>query len=146
MKMHWTKERITALTQQGRYDLWNNANRLGAEDLVRMIEECGLAYTDPKGLKLDTPVGREMAKIVNSPQGVAAAIGATNQGLPALAAIDPLLKAALEDKYAKTYEATIQAGYLVTKMMQKNGYQKTGRQGSLIGCVAKSGEIFTLIK
>jgi hypothetical protein len=97
-------------------------------------------------LKLDSPIGREMAKIVNSPQGVAAAIEATNQGLPALAGVDPLLKATLKDKYQKTYEATIQAGYLVALMMRKKGYGQTGRQGSLHGCVAKTGEIYTPIK
>lgn len=57
---------------------------------------CGVPYANPQGLKLDSPIGREMAKIVSSPQGVAAPIDATNQGLPALVAIDPLIKAALK--------------------------------------------------
>lgn len=146
MKTKWTKEKICSLSQEERHELWNNAKRLGADDIVRMIEACGLPYTDPRGLKLDSPIGREMAKIVNSPQGVAAAIEATNQGLPALAGIDPLLKASRGDKYEKTYEATIQAGYLVALMMRKQGYDQTGRQGRLLGCVAKTGEIYAPIK
>jgi hypothetical protein len=146
MKTKWTNEKICSLSQEERHELWNNAKRLGAVDIVRMIEACGLPYTDPRGLKLDSPTGRKMAKIVNSPEGVAAAIESTNQGLPALAGIDPMLKASLGDNYEKTYEATIQAGYLVALMMRKKGYDQTGRQGRLHGCVAKTGEVYTQSK
>jgi hypothetical protein len=142
--MNWTKEKIVTLSAMERNTLWENAKRMGRDDLVQMIEESGLTYRDPTGLKLDSPIGRAMAKIVNSPEGIAAAIKATEEGLPALAGIDPLLKAALMDQYAKTYEATIQAGYLVAVMMRKKGYENTGRTGPLTGCIAKSGEIYTL--
>ena len=142
--MNWTKEKIVTLSAMERNTLWENAKRMGRDDLVQMIEESGLTYRDPTGLKLDSPIGRAMAKIVNSPEGIAAAIKATEEGLPALAGIDPLLKPALMDQYAKTYEATIQAGYLVAVMMRKKGYENTGRTGPLTGCIAKSGEIYTL--
>jgi hypothetical protein len=137
-----TKEQIESISQEQRHNLWNNAKRKNAGDLVRMIEASGLPYSDPKGLKLDSPVGREMAKIINSRQGIVAAVEATNQGLPALAGVDPLLQVALGDLYAKTYEATIQAGYLVALMMRTQGYENSGRQGQLTGCVAKTGEIY----
>src|SRR5262249_33683805 len=140
------KEKIRSLTQEERHNLWNNAKRKKADHVVQMIEESGLPYSDPKGLKLDSPIGREMAKIINSPQGIAAAIEATKQGLPALAAVDPLLHASLGDLYSKTYEATIQAGYLVALMMRAQGFDNSGRQGQLTGCVAKTGEIYKKIK
>jgi len=146
MTIKLTKEKLFSFSHEERHNVWNNAKRLDAQDVVQMIEEAGLPYTDPKGLKLDSPIGREMSKIINSPEGMAAAIAATNKGFPALGGVDPLLKAALKDKYEKTYEATTQAGYLVALMMRKMGYEQTGRQGSLHRCVAKTGEIYSLIK
>ena len=59
-----------------------------------------------------------------------------------MAGLDPLLKDALKDTYAKSYEATIQAGYLTALMMRKMGYENSGRHGKLEGCVAKTGEIY----
>ena len=144
--MEWTKEKICALSQKDRHNLWNNAARLHDNRLLQMIEGCGLSYSDPAGLKLDSPLGRAIAKIINSATAIAAAIDATERGLPALAGIDPLLNAALKDQYANSYEAPTQAGYLIAAMMRKQGYESSGKQGALKGCVAKTGEIYILIE
>jgi hypothetical protein len=113
---------------------------------VRLIEESGQDYSDPTGLKLDRPIGRAKTGINNSAEGVAAAIDATNKGLPALQGVDPLLKAGLGKEYEETYEATIQAGYRVAQMMRKHGFVNSGRQARLLGCVAKSGEIYSRLQ
>jgi hypothetical protein len=144
--VEWTKERLAALSHDDRHNVWENAKRLGAEDLVKFIVDSGLPYIDPKGLKLDRPLGRKMSKIINSPQGVAAALTATENGMPALAGIDPMLKAVLKKEYADSHEATIQAGYLVALMMRKKGYEQSGKQGSIQDCVAKIGLIYTRVK
>jgi hypothetical protein len=75
-----------------------------------------------------------------------AAVKATEAGLPALAGIDPILQIGLGSEYAKTYEATTQAGYLVAKMMRRKGYEPIG-QGSLPDdCVAKSAAIYRRVE
>ena len=60
-----------------------------------MIEASGLSYTDPSGVKLDSPLGRAMSRIINSAEGKAAAIEATLQEMPALAGVYPLPKSQL---------------------------------------------------
>ncbi|HTT85401.1 MAG TPA: hypothetical protein VMF67_18130 [Rhizomicrobium sp.] len=146
--MAWTRERLERLSQKQLHDLYQNAKNAKASqqaqaaDLIRLIQDSGLPYSDPEGLKLDSPLGRQMKAIIFSPEGVAAAIAATERGLPALAGIDPLISEHLDKEYAETYEATIQAGYLVANMMRANGYFPTGLQAPIRGCVAKSGEVY----
>lgn len=143
MSVKWTVEDLAKRTSLERYQLWLNANRLGKIDVVSMIETSGLSYMDPSGLKLDSPLGRAISRIINSAEGKAAAIEATLQGMPALAGVDPLLKSQLGTEYIQSYEATIQAGYLVAKMMKKAGYEQSGRQARLPdGCVAQTGLIY----
>lgn len=142
MGMNWSDEAIARLSHHDRHALWNNAKRLGADELVAQIESSGLPFADPKGVTLDGTIGRAMARIICSPAGKAAAIEATSKGRPALAGVDPLLKAEMGDDYAKSYEATIQAGYLVRKLMDTLGYEKSGQQGRWDGGVAKTGEIY----
>jgi hypothetical protein len=130
MSTTWDVEALAKLSDLQRHQLWLNAKRLGRENVVSMIEASGLPYTDPSGLKLDSPLGRGMFKIVNSAKAKAAAIEATQNGLPALAGVDPLLKSQLGIEYTESYEATIQAGYLVAKMMRNAGYEHAGTQSS----------------
>ena len=126
--MDWSDEAIGRLSHHERHALWSNAKRLGADKLVAQIESSGLPFTDPRGVTLDGPIGRAMARIIFSPVGKSAAIEATSKGRPALAGVDPLLKAGMGDDYAKSYEATIQAGYLVRKLMDTLGYEKSGQR------------------
>lgn len=143
--MRWTTEKLATLSQQELNNLYQNARRVRndvAMELLEVIENSGLAYSDPTGLKLDSPLGLAMQKIVNSKESVAAAIAATEQGQPALGGVDALLFEQLGREYSETYEATIQAGYLVAKMMRRNGYFGTRVQGRIEGGVAKTGEIY----
>ncbi len=144
--MVWSKEKIMALSQADRHRLYNNAKARNATGLVRSIEECGFPYSDPAGVKLDSPLGRAMREIINSPEGVAVALQATKDGLPALGGIDLLLQEKLGQEYRTAYEATIQAGYLTALMMRQEGYEETGRQARLVNCVAKSGEIYEYVR
>lgn len=138
----WTPERVAILSQSDRNSLWEKAVRSGNEQLVDLIEHCGLPYSNPVGLKLDSYIGKEMARIINSPEGVQAAIAATEQGYPALGGVEPLLIKSLGKLYLKTFEATIQAGYLVAGMMKRKGYVQTGMKGSIHGPGATTGEIY----
>jgi hypothetical protein len=112
------------------------------EKLVELIETSGLDYLDRKSVALDDPIGKKMQLIIFSEEGKRAACEATEQGLPALAGLDPLLARALGRDYGPHNEATVQAGYLVTNMMRQLGYRDAGQGQLPSGCVARSGRIF----
>lgn len=62
----------------------------------------------------DHPVICRIAEIVGSPEGIAAAKKAADNGQPALTGVDPLLRAALGDDYGPR-EPTSWAGTLSRK-------------------------------
>lgn len=141
--MIWTNEALAALAQEDRHTVWTHAKKGGHTDLIKRIEESGLPYGDPKGLKLDSFVGREMEIIIFSQAGRDAGVAATLNGHPALALIEPLLVAALGKAYTQQKGATEQAGYLVANMMENNGYIKTETKRKMPeGSVAKTAEFF----
>jgi hypothetical protein len=112
-----------------------------------LIETLGLPYSDPGSLKFDDPIFLKMHEIIFSERGKAAAIEATQAGLPALAGIDPLLSEALGVDYGSHNDGTINAGYLVAQMMRAQGYKLTGRKGKLPpACTAKTAEIYVPIR
>jgi hypothetical protein len=88
-----------------------------------------------------------MVRIINSAEGVAAAVSATEKGEPALVGVEPLLVNYLGLSYVKRYEATIQAGYVIGKMMDRLGHQRTGKKGRMPESgTATSAEIYSLKK
>lgn len=79
-----------------RQALWQNAKRRSelpeARAIIELIEASGLDYRANESVRLDDEIGRAMQKVVFSPEGRAAALEATEKGLPALAGVDPLLQ------------------------------------------------------
>lgn len=141
--MIWTDEALAALSHEKLHVLWSNAKKGGHADLIKRIEESGLPFGDPKGLKLDSLAGRAMYKVIFSQEGRDAGVVATSNGQPALALIEPLLIATLGAAYTHQSEATVQAGYLVANMMENNGYVKTKTKRKMPeGAVAKTAEFF----
>jgi hypothetical protein len=65
----WTKEALAKISPEERHNLWRNCMRLGRDDIVELIESSGLPYGNPKGLTLDSPMGKAMAGIINSEDG-----------------------------------------------------------------------------
>lgn len=130
-----------------RQALWRNAKRRSelpeALAIIALIESSGLDYRANESVKLDDAIGRAMHKIIFSKEGKAAAFKATEEGQPALAGVDPMLKSALGSDYGSHNEATIQAGYLVANLMRQEGYQDGPSKPLPIGCVAMSGMLFT---
>lgn len=144
------ENKLRAMSVHDRHQLWINARGMDTDEakkLVQMIESLGLPYSDPTSLTSNDPISIKMTEIIFSPEGKAAAIDATKQGLPALAGVDPMLAAALGVDYGPHNSGTINAGYLVAEMMRTQGYKLTGRKGKLpSNCVAKTGEIYVPIK
>lgn len=149
--MTWDYARLKNLKPSERHALWSNAKKRESDNeqakaIVRLIETSGLEYRAGGSVRLDDAIGKAMHRVIFSKEGKQAAFEATTKGLPALAGVDPLLATALGDDYGKHNEATIQAGYLVTNMMEQSGYKQAGSGPLPPVCVAKTGLIFILNK
>jgi hypothetical protein len=142
----WTDDELRALNASSLHTLWSNCRRHDsdyARDIVARIEGLELLVILPGGMPNDHPLSIKMSEIINSKEGKAAAIAATEAGQPAMMGIDPLLLAALGDSYTKYNQITMTAGSQVAEMMRSLGYKSSGRKGKLpAGCVAKTAEIF----
>jgi len=140
----WDIVKLKAKSIHERHQLWLNAKAKSetseeAKTLVQLIESSGLDYEKDKmtPVSLDDPVGRLMKQIIGSEIGIKAMMEATHRGSPALAGVDPLLRAELGSQYSRHNEATIQAGYLVKGFMVGQGYEEMGP-----ACIAKTGLVF----
>ncbi|MDB5506063.1 MAG: hypothetical protein JWR75_701 [Devosia sp.] len=94
-------------------------------------------------VKIGDPIGQTIYDAIWSYEGTAAMLAAVANGRPALEAIDPRLVELLGTNYGKHNEATIQAGYLVTKRMKELGYTKSKQVKLEAACVARSAVLFT---
>ncbi len=145
MPKQYDRAAIERMLPTERHNLWANAKRLGTPStlaVAELIETSGLDYRANTSVRLDDAIGKQMERIIFSVEGREAAVGATRDGLPALAGVDPLLSAALGADYGKHNEATIQAGYLVAKLMQQLGYSDGPSKPLPSGCVATTGKMF----
>ena len=145
----WDVEKLKARSVHERHLLWlrakdKMATSEDARALFQLIESSGLDYAKDKtpSISLDSPTGRLMKRIIGSEAGTEAMLEATRQGLPALAGVDPLLQAALGDKYSRHNEATVQAGYLVKGFMVGQGYEEIRSGPMPENCIAKTGLVF----
>jgi hypothetical protein len=109
----------------------------------RKGEECGLPYSEGAALRWDDPIALKIYEIVNSKEAAAAMIEVTEQGLPAICGVEPMLIKALGVDYGGHNMTTNIAGRFIAERMQQLGYKNSGRKGILTeGSVAKSAEIF----
>lgn len=135
-----TEDKIRAMTSQQRAALYENAKRLAAEGgqvVVDFIDAGGLPLSDGEMLSSD-PDYAEMERIIWSGEGRAAALKAVEEGRPALAGVDPLIRAALGERYHPHNAGTINAGVITAALMRHLGYIEAG-SGAFEGGVAKSG-------
>lgn len=135
-----TQDQIRAMSPQQRAILYENAKRRAAEggqEIIDFIDASGLSLSDGDMLSSD-PDYMQMEQIIWSSEGREAAIKAVEEGLPALAGVDPLIYAALGERYHPHNAGTINAGVITAALMRHLGYIETG-PGTFPGGVAKSG-------
>lgn len=112
--------------------------------LARLIEDTGLPFSEEGCVNLDDPIVAKMHEIVFSEEGRAAARQAADDGLPALAGVDPLIAKALSVDYGKHNMTTHTAGALVAELMRHMGYREAGHSAKTPpGCIARSGQMWT---
>lgn len=144
---NWTDEKLAALAPRERYKLLESvkATRIGSDDeratLVAAIIESG-SLDSRTALPSDNPFLIRMHGIINTPDGRKACIAATEQGLPALAGVEPELVRQLGADYATTYMATVEAGAFVGRLMRDLNYEQAGRQAMPEGSVAKTAAVW----
>jgi hypothetical protein len=83
-----------------------------------------------------------MEEIVNSKEGRAACVKATEDGLPALAGVEHMIVAEVGDLYGQKYMATQWAGYVVGTLMKSLNYEQIGQKAMPPGSVAKTAAIW----
>ena len=107
---------------------------------MEMIVAAGLT-TDSGGLTRDHPIIQRLEDVCRSDEGRAAARSASDEGLPAMAGVDPLLVRELGADYG-TFDTTSWAGGFVAEEMEAQGYRQTRKKPMPAGCVAKTAAFF----
>lgn len=142
----WTYEKLKAKSAEERFRIWENARRKGtpeALDLAEYIQCCGLDLGGRGGMSRSDPRALEMDEVIQSREGRAACLRATEEGLPALAGAEPLIIAKMGDRYGPFSQMTNVAGFLVGSLMLSLGYVISGRGNMPPGSVAKTAATWT---
>lgn len=142
----WTYERLAAKTAEERYNLWLNAkakDTVQAQELARFIEDSGLDYAPTGGISMSDPRVLEMRDVIESPEGVAACLGATAEGLPALAGVERMIVARMKTRYGAFSQMTVTAGSIVGELMLSKGYRIAAQKKMPAGSVAKKAAFWT---
>jgi hypothetical protein len=124
--------------------LFDNARRKDtpeARALIDLLVEHDLLVGRSGGLPRHHPVIAKIEDIIRSPEGRARAKDASDQGLPAMAGVDPLLAAQVGSAYG-TYDTTSWAGTFVAEEMELMGYKQTRKKPLPEGCVARTAAYF----
>lgn len=142
----WSIERLEKMTPTDRGYLFVNAqqaNNPEGEALVLLIQQSGLTLADGNGMTREHPIVVGMDAIINSDADREACRQAVEEGLPALAGVDPLLAAEFPADYGKHNQTTDWAGYLVAEVMRSMGFKQLQKKGKLPeGCVAQTAEMW----
>ena len=94
------------------------------------------------GSLMDKPIYKVVEQLVNSVEGVKRAVRATNDGLPALAGVDALLRLELGSEYARANNGAWWAGFAVAQVMRDMGFVEAGTGKCPSGCVAGQGIVW----
>ena len=88
------------------------------------------------------PIYKVMEQVVNSADGIKRAVRATNDGQPALAGVDPLLRQELGSEYIRANDSIWWAGFVVGQIMRDMGYVEAGTGKCPPDCFAHQGVIW----
>jgi hypothetical protein len=124
--MEWPNAKLRMLSTEQLNNLRERALERDVIELVDRIDASGLLEGKLRGIALESSIGKQMARVVNSETAVKAGIAAAEGGKPLLQPIERLLFQTLGAKYSRSYEAGIQAGYLTA--MKKSESEFTFQQ------------------
>jgi len=136
----YTLDDLKAMTPEQRAVLYQNAVKLresGGQPIIDLIDTSGLSLSEG-GMRTTDPMYIKMDEITWSSEGRKLAVEATENGLPALAGIEPMFVAALGERYHPHDGGTMNAGYIVSQLMRHLGYVENGQGNMPEGSVAKT--------
>jgi len=91
---------------------------------------------------MDQAIYKIMEQLVDSTDGVKRAVRATNDGFPALAGVDALLRRELGAEYVRAANGTWWAGFAVARIMREMGFVEAGTAKCPSDCVANQGVLW----
>lgn len=142
--MRWTLEKLRSLTLKQREALFDNARSKDtpeAREVIALMVDNDLLVREGGGLPREHPTIQRMEDVIRSDEGRANAKAAADQGLPAMAGVDPLLQTALGADYGQ-HDTTSWAGTLTAEIMAEAGYVQTRKAPLPPNCVAKTAAFF----
>ncbi|HEY1605227.1 MAG TPA: hypothetical protein VGF77_06480 [Allosphingosinicella sp.] len=142
--MKWTLEKLRSLSLKQRETLFDNARKNDTpegREIIDLLVEHDLLVREGGGLRREHPIIQRMEEVIRSEDGRAAAKKEADNGLPAMAGIDPLLVVALGSDYGH-HDTTSWAGTLTAEIMAEAGYVQTGKKALPETCVAKTAAFF----
>ena len=139
-------ESLKLRTADERWQMYKNAlakpDHPDAKTLISLIDDNQLSMTDRGGFPAEHPTIRAIYDVCFSTEGRQAAIRATEEGLPAMEYVDPLLSTKVPG-YVVNLDTHTWAGEYVAQAMETSGYKRTLRRGKLSAeRSAKSAMIF----
>jgi hypothetical protein len=135
-----TLDDLKRMSPEERSRLYKNAvdrREKGGQAIIDLIDSLGLPLSSG-GLTRDDPVYLKMRDIIWSNEARKAAKAATEQGLPALCGVEPLLIKELGDRYSPHDWGTVTAGAIMGDVMRHLGYIANGDAKCPEGSVAKT--------
>jgi hypothetical protein len=94
------------------------------------------------GSMMDQAIYKVVEQLVNSADGIKRAVRATNDGQPALAGVDALLRRELGSEYVRANNGTWWAGFAVAQLMRDMGFVEAGTGKCPSDCVAGQGTVW----
>src|SRR5664280_881229 len=99
---NYTFDDLKLLSPEQRSQLYHNAverRAAGGQAIIDLIESSGLPLRSG-GMRLSDPIYMKMEEIIWGHEGRKLALAATENGLPALCGVEPLLKKELGNRYS----------------------------------------------
>lgn len=134
-------EALQAMSPEQRAQLYENAKRMrdDGQAVMDLIDGSRLPLRSG-GMTLSDPAYLAMEEIIRSPAGQRRLREAVEQGLPALAGVEPMIREALGERYHPHDLGTASAGAIVAEVMRHMGFTEFGTGKMPEGSVAKTAK------
>ncbi len=139
---------LRTMSPERRAQLYENARRKrdeGGQAIIDLIDSSGLPLRSG-GMTLNDPVYLAMEEIIWSHAARARLLEAVEEGLPALAGVEPMIRETLGERYHPHDQGTANAGAIVGEVMRHLGFTPVGMGKMPQGSVAKTAKLWGKVR
>ncbi|MBB2784845.1 UNVERIFIED_ORG: hypothetical protein GGD43_000015 [Rhizobium esperanzae] len=139
---------LQAMSPERRAQLYENASKKreeGGQAIIDLIDSSGLPLRSG-GMTLSDPVYVSMEEIIWSQAARTLLLAAVEQGLPALAGVEPSIREVLGERYHPHDQGTANAGAIVGEVMRHLGFVPVGVGTMPQGSVAKTAKLWARVR